>query len=151
MVKTRKNLLLQNQESFKADSYYIASVDSRSTKFGQMMTQISHGAICQKGFANLFKWFRFWTRWPPCPYMVKILKNLLIQNQESFEAESWYIIEDSSSTKYVQMMIVVWPLTFFTARSNLHLYRFVWGKKLKNLFFNMLSLMAETYIVWLKL
>ena len=30
-----------------------------------------------------------WTRLLPCPYMVKMLKNLL-QNQESFEAESWY-------------------------------------------------------------
>ena len=26
-------------------------------------------------------------RWPPCPYMVKTLKNLL-QNQESFKVES---------------------------------------------------------------
>ena len=31
------------------------------------------------------------SRWSPCPYMVKTLKNLL-QNQESFGAESWYIV-----------------------------------------------------------
>ena len=28
----------------------------------------------------------------PCPYMVKTLKNLLLQNQESFKAEFWYIV-----------------------------------------------------------
>ena len=31
-----------------------------------------------------------WSRWPPCPYMTKTLKNLLLRNQESFRAESWY-------------------------------------------------------------
>ena len=30
------------------------------------------------------------SRWLPCPYMVKTIKNLLLQNQESFGAESWY-------------------------------------------------------------
>ena len=39
--------------------------------------------VCANGHGPL--------RWPPCPYMVKILKNLLLQNQESFEAESLYI------------------------------------------------------------
>ena len=32
---------------------------------------------------------RHWTILPPCPYMVKTLKYILLQNQESFEAESW--------------------------------------------------------------
>ena len=30
------------------------------------------------------------SRWPPCPYMVKTLKNLLLQNQNSFGSVSWY-------------------------------------------------------------
>ena len=29
-----------------------------------------------------------WPRWPPCPYMVKTFKNLLLQNRECLEAES---------------------------------------------------------------
>ena len=32
-----------------------------------------------------------WPRWPPCPYMVKILKNLLLQNQLTNDLETWYV------------------------------------------------------------
>ena len=31
------------------------------------------------------------SKWPPCPYMVKTLKNHILQNQESLKAEYWYI------------------------------------------------------------
>ena len=31
------------------------------------------------------------TRWPPCPYMVKTLKNLLLQNQLTNDLETWYV------------------------------------------------------------
>ena len=31
-----------------------------------------------------------WPRWPPCPYMVKTLKNLLLQNQKAYDLETWY-------------------------------------------------------------
>ena len=31
-----------------------------------------------------------WTRWPPCSYMVKTLKNLLLWNQKANDLESWY-------------------------------------------------------------
>ena len=31
-----------------------------------------------------------WPRWPPCPYMVKTLKNLLLWNQKADDLESWY-------------------------------------------------------------
>ena len=30
------------------------------------------------------------TRWPPCPYMVKTLKKLLLWNQKADDLESWY-------------------------------------------------------------
>ena len=30
-------------------------------------------------------------RWPPCPYMVKTLKNLLLQNQLADFHETWYV------------------------------------------------------------
>ena len=32
-----------------------------------------------------------WLRWPPCPYMVKTLKNLLLQNQLTDDLETWYV------------------------------------------------------------
>ena len=31
-----------------------------------------------------------WPRWPPCPYMVKTLKNLLLWNQTADDLETWY-------------------------------------------------------------
>ena len=31
-----------------------------------------------------------WPRWPPCPYMVKTLKNLILHNQKADDLESWY-------------------------------------------------------------
>ena len=31
------------------------------------------------------------TRWPPCPYMVKTFKNLLLQNQKSYDLENWHV------------------------------------------------------------
>ena len=30
-------------------------------------------------------------KWPPCPYMVKTLKNLLLWNQKADDLESWYV------------------------------------------------------------
>ena len=66
-----------------------------------------------------------WTRWPPCPCIVKTLKNLLLQNQESFAVESWCIASGTQSTKFVKMMIVGWAL-FFLLQSQIcvpiHLY-----------------------------
>ena len=32
-----------------------------------------------------------WPRWPPCPYMVRTLKNLLLQNQSTNDLETWYV------------------------------------------------------------
>ena len=37
-----------------------------------------------------------WPRWPPCPYIVKSFKNLLLQNQECLGAES---LHKSSGTR----------------------------------------------------
>ena len=31
-----------------------------------------------------------WPRWSPCPYMVKTLKSLLLQNQKADDLETWY-------------------------------------------------------------
>ena len=69
--------------------------------------------LLSKGYCQFVQMVtRSWTKWPPCPYMVETLKNLLLQNQECFGAESWYIALRTRSTKFVQMMIIGWPLTF---------------------------------------
>ena len=45
----------------------------------------------------------------------KTLKILFfLQNQESFEAKPSYSIGDSRSTKFIQMMILGWPLAILT-------------------------------------
>ena len=53
-----------------------------------------------------------WSRWPPCPYMVKTFKNLLLQNRGCLQAES---LHKSSGTGGLPKLlkwwsyIVVWP------------------------------------------
>ena len=69
-----------------------------------------------------------WPRWPPCPYMVKTFKNLLLQNQKSYDLETWHV---ALGTQAVQSLYKWWPgltLTYFMARSNLVPYAFVWEK-----------------------
>ena len=43
------------------------------------------------------------SRWPPCPYMVKTLKNLILQNRESFGTESWYIASRTQGFEVYQV------------------------------------------------
>ena len=54
--------------------------------------------------------------WPRCLhylYMVKTLKDFLLQNQEIWHLETWYIASMTQGpTKFVQMMILSWQLTF---------------------------------------
>ena len=83
------------------------------------------------------------SRWLPYPYMVKTFKNLL-QNQESFEAESWYIASRTVSSNDDPRLTI----DFFTARSKLHPYTLIWGKCCKVIFsFMYLRFMAEIYNV----
>ena len=69
-----------------------------------------------------------WPVWPPCPYMVKTLKNLLLWNQKANDLESLYA---ASGTQVLPSWSNDDPeltLTYFTARSNLIPYAFVWEK-----------------------
>ena len=79
------------------------------------------------------------TRWPQ--YIVKTLENLL-QNQESFGAESWDKLQGLKLSQACSNDDHRLTFDLFTARSHLRLYRFVWGGggggvggKLKNHFF----------------
>ena len=77
-------------------------------------------------------------RWPPCPYMIKPLKNLLLRNQKADDLETWYA---ASMFKYYQTCSINdtgLTLTYFTAKSNLVPCAFVRGKKLKQWIFQKL-------------
>ena len=54
-----------------------------------------------------------WPRWPPCPYLVKTFKNLLLQKQECLGAES---LHKSSGPRglpnLLKEIVVHWHLTF---------------------------------------
>ena len=69
-----------------------------------------------------------WTRRPQCPYMLKTLKSLLLQNQESFRAESWY---KASRTQDLPSCTNDY---LCTARSNFRPHAFVWEKCWKVIF-----------------
>ena len=65
--------------------------------------------------------------------MVKTFKNLLLQNQKSYDLETWHVA--LGTQKLYKIYINDDPgltLTYFTARSNLVPYAFVWekGKKM---------------------
>ena len=47
-----------------------------------------------------------WPVWPPCPYMVKTLKNLLLWNQKANDLESWYA---ASGTRVLPNLFKWWP------------------------------------------
>ena len=47
-----------------------------------------------------------WPRLPPCPYMVKTLKNLLLRNQNVDDLETWYA---ASSTRVLPSLFKWWP------------------------------------------
>ena len=47
--------------------------------------QISYGASLGLGNAKIAKMVAgHWPRWPPCPYMVKTFKNLLLTTEDAF-------------------------------------------------------------------
>ena len=47
-----------------------------------------------------------WPRWPPCRYMVKTIKKLLLQNQNSYDLETWHV---ALGTQALQSLYKWWP------------------------------------------
>ena len=66
-----------------------------------------------------------WPKWPPCPYMVKTWKILLLWNQKVDDLETLYA---APGIRVLPNDDPVLTLTYFTARSNLVPYTFVWEK-----------------------
>ena len=73
-----------------------------------------------------------WSKWRPCPYMVKTFKNLLLQNQKTFDLETWHV---ALGTQALLVYVNDDPgltLTYFTSRSNWVAFTFEWGKLLQS-------------------
>ena len=47
-----------------------------------------------------------WSRWPPWPYLVKTLKNLLLRNQKADDLEVWYA---ASGAQVLPTLFKWWP------------------------------------------
>ena len=108
--------------------------------------QISYGVFLGWGNEKLLKWSWFsWPRWPPCPYMVKTFKNLLLQNQECLGAEP---LQESSGTGGLPTLLKelsyvdVWP---FYGKVKFASLCICMGKTFKNLLLqNRACLLAES-------
>ena len=92
-----------------------------------------------------------WPRWPPCPYMVKTFKNLLLQNQKSYDLETWHV---ALGTQAVQSLYKWWPwvyLDLFYGKVKFGPLCFCMGKRWNNGFFgNYCHLWFETSNRWPK-
>ena len=89
-----------------------------------------------------------WPRWPPCPYMVKTFKKILLQSQKSYEVETWRV---SLGAQALQSLFKWWPwvdLDLFYGKIKLgHLD--VWMGKTVTKSFNGGKLTAKDYIYWI--
>ena len=79
-----------------------------------------------------------WPRWPPCPYMVKTLKNLFLQNWGRPGAESLHKSSGrggggGGSTKVAKIMVIHWHLTFLR-QGQVCFPMHVYGKKTLKIF-----------------
>ena len=92
-----------------------------------------------------------WPRWPPCPYMVKILKNLLLQNQKADDLESWYA---ALGAQVLPNLFKWWPwvdLDLFYSEVKFGPLCFCMGNRSNNGFFrNCCCLWFETCNRWPK-
>ena len=80
------------------------------------------------GNESMFKWFRSHDQYGRHAIYGKNLKKSLLCNQKADDLESWYA---ALGTQVLPIMFKLGPgltLTYFTARSNLVPYAFVWEK-----------------------
>ena len=76
-----------------------------------------------------------WPRWPPCPYMVKTLKNLLLQDQQTDDLETWYV---ALCMRVLPRLFKLWPwvdLDLFNAKVKFCHKGFCMGKNENNVLF----------------
>ena len=87
-----------------------------------------------------------WPRWPPCPYMVKSFKNLLLWSQQADYHETWYV---TSGTPAHHSLFKWWPssdLDLFYGKVKFGKLCFSKGKSESSGFFrNYCSLWPESW------
>ena len=88
------------------------------------VAQISFGASLGQGNERLLKWLLSINQ-PPCPYMVKSFKNLLLQNRESLVAES--LLKSSGMAGLPKLLkewsyIDIWPFYIEVVCFPVHVY-----------------------------
>ena len=66
--------------------------------------------------------------------MVKTHKNLLLQNQRANDLVAWYVALGTLAHHICSNDDPRLTLTYFTARSNLVPYAFIWGKTVRKSF-----------------
>ena len=92
-----------------------------------------------------------WSRWPPCPYMVKTLKNLFLWNQKADDLETWYA---ASGARVLPNLFKWWlwvDLDLFYGKVKFGPLRFCMGKRWNIGFFrNYCRVWFETSNRWLK-
>ena len=66
--------------------------------------------------------------WPPCLYMVKALNNLLLLNSKADNLKTWYAALGAQVYQVCSYHDPGMTLSYFTARSKLVPYSFVWEK-----------------------
>ena len=122
MVKTFKNLLLQNRGPFYGEVKFASLCICMGTihLYGKMLrisndfSSEASGPMCSNFMWSLLRLWEqkiakmvavHWPRWLPCPYMVKTFKDLLLQNQISPEALS---LHKSSGTGDLPKLLKCW-------------------------------------------
>ena len=72
-----------------------------------------------------------WPTWPPFPYMVKTLKNLLLQKQLADDLENWYV---ALSMQVLPRLFKLWPWGWpwpILRQGQIWSHRLLYGKKWK--------------------
>ena len=115
-------------------------------------SQISYGASLGLGNESLFKKVQVtWPRWPPCLYMVKTLKNLILRNQKADDLETCYA---ALAARVLPILFKWWlwvDLDLFYGKVKLGPLCFCMGKRKNNRFFrNYCHLWFENSIRWSK-
>ena len=64
-----------------------------------------------------------WSRWPPCPYMVKPVQKSSSPDRQVDFPKTWFLASGTPAHSNDDPGVT---LTYFTARSNLVSYAFLW-------------------------
>ena len=102
-------------------------------------SQILCGASLGRANDSLYKRVQVtWPRWPPCPYMLKTLKNLLLQNQKSYDLETCHVALGTQALQNLyKLMNLDWPWPILQ-QGQIWSLMLLYGKRVKQWIFRKL-------------